>query len=94
MTNMRGVQIHYIYSRSECAIMYLGKLRSTDVDYSRKLQLAQFIFFVLIIWRLWQMNTSLAVILDIYHILVYLRYLEHLKMYSSHLNFKKGFDMF
>jgi len=46
MANMPVVHIDYIYSRSQCAIMYLDKLRNTNADCCRNLQLAQFIFFL------------------------------------------------
>ncbi len=54
------IQFH---SRLQRAIMYLDKLIKTDMNYSRKLELDQFMFIVS--WRLWQIDTSLAIIIDI-----------------------------
>jgi hypothetical protein len=94
------VHINYIYSSSQWAIMYLDKLRNTDIEYSQKLEFDHFMLFVLVVWWLWQINTSLVIIRDIYHVIVYLhknqklRHLEHSKTYSSRLNFMEGFGMF
>jgi hypothetical protein len=39
------MHIDQINSRSQHAIMYLDKLRNTDIEYSRKVEIDQFMFF-------------------------------------------------
>jgi len=45
--------------------MYLDKLRNTDMNYSRKLELDQFMFIVSAIWQSWQIDISLTIVIDI-----------------------------
>jgi len=65
LANKPVVHIHDIYNRSQRFIIYLDKLRNNDIDYSRKVEAYQFMLFMLVIWWLWQINTSVAVNLDI-----------------------------
>ena len=47
LTNKRVVHIHYEYNRSQHAIIYLDKLRNTDISHSQKEELGQFMLFLL-----------------------------------------------
>jgi len=43
------MHIDQIDSRSQHAIMYLDKLRNTDIEYSRKVEIGQFVLVLLVI---------------------------------------------